>query len=239
MLVQTLKCLDRPIQLDLVKRLVKGVFEVYPPRPRYSRTWDVSKVLKYLRTLVPAETISLKCLTLKLVSLLALVSAQRVQTLKALSVSGMCTSADQTEITFLIDKSLKTTSQRHPPCSVKICKFPERGICVVHTLLVYLKRTSAKRKHDQLLLSFKTLRPVSTETISRWLCEVLRLSDIDIDVFRAHSFRGASTSAAARKGVSVKDIMKTADWSSARTFSMFYCRPLSPTGQNYAQVVLQ
>ena len=51
----------------LVKRYMKGVFNLRPTKPRYSYTWDVSVVLQYLDTLMPLESLDLKMLTLKLV----------------------------------------------------------------------------------------------------------------------------------------------------------------------------
>ena len=43
-------------------------------------------------------------------------------------------------------------------------------------------------------------------------------------VFTAHSTRGASTSAAARAGAALSDIMEAADWSRESTFRKFYHR---------------
>jgi hypothetical protein len=40
--------------------------------------------------------------------------------------------------------------------------------------------------------------------------------------FSAHSFRGASTSKPLGAGVSLKDILETANWASAKTFYKFY-----------------
>ena len=37
----------------LIARLFKGVYIFRPPTPRYSSTWDVSKVTDYLKTLAP------------------------------------------------------------------------------------------------------------------------------------------------------------------------------------------
>ena len=59
------------------------------PLPRYSSTWDVSVLTKYLGTLFPLNSLSLKQLTLKTVSLCALCSAGRPQTLGALSISNL------------------------------------------------------------------------------------------------------------------------------------------------------
>jgi hypothetical protein len=70
----------------LVGRFLKGVFESRPALPKHNNILDVRTVLEYLRTLHPLETVTLKMLTLKLTMILALISAQRGQTLKALSL---------------------------------------------------------------------------------------------------------------------------------------------------------
>lgn len=44
----------------LVTRFMKGVFELRSPRPRYKETWDISTVLRYLRSLYPTSELSLK-----------------------------------------------------------------------------------------------------------------------------------------------------------------------------------
>ena len=47
-------------------------------------TWDTDLVLSYLKTLLPVQKPSLKMLTYKLITLLALLSGQRTQTLSLL-----------------------------------------------------------------------------------------------------------------------------------------------------------
>lgn len=48
-------------------RLVKGVYNERPPAPRYSTTWDVTKVTDYLKTLLTLDQLNLKTLILKTV----------------------------------------------------------------------------------------------------------------------------------------------------------------------------
>ena len=43
-----------------------------------------------------------------------------------------------------------------------------------------------------------------------------------MEKFKAHSYRAASSSAAKRAGMSLNDILKTANWASATTFRKFY-----------------
>ena len=72
----------------LVCRLLKGVFNLRPPLPRYDCTWDVTKVTSYLKDLGDNEQMSLKQLTQKLAMLLALVLAHRSSGLVRLNLQG-------------------------------------------------------------------------------------------------------------------------------------------------------
>ena len=51
-------------QHPLVTRLIKGIFNVRPPMPRYSSTWDVQVILDYLESCGQSENLTLKLLTL-------------------------------------------------------------------------------------------------------------------------------------------------------------------------------
>ena len=64
----------------LLERFLKGVFELKPSLPRYSRIWDVAAVLQHLKTLGPASELDLKTLTTKTTMLLCLLTGQRCQT---------------------------------------------------------------------------------------------------------------------------------------------------------------
>ena len=86
------------------KRFLKGVYEARPSNPRYAMTWDVNKVLSYLKSISTTEC-SLKDLTLKVVTLMSLVSAQRGQTIHYLSLEDMVVS--ETSVTFIISEPLK------------------------------------------------------------------------------------------------------------------------------------
>ena len=41
----------------------KGMFHSRPPLPRYSRTWDIQKVIDYIKSLSNNESLSLQCLS--------------------------------------------------------------------------------------------------------------------------------------------------------------------------------
>jgi len=73
-------------QHSLVIRAVKGVGKLNPPRPRYDSVWYVSCVLNLFDRWECNELLTLKNLSCKLAALLALVTAQLVQTLQAISL---------------------------------------------------------------------------------------------------------------------------------------------------------
>ena len=114
-------------------------------------------------------------------------------------------------------------------------------ILLLVAVALYLTRTATWRSSSgsQLLLSFRRPhRPVATSTVARWLRSVLEASGIDMEIFRAHSTRGAATSAAAKAGISTEHILKTVDWRRASTFRRFYWRDIASTATPFQDAVL-
>lgn len=222
----------------LVKRFLKGIFAMNPPLPRYNCIWDVEQVLKYLRSLFPLENLNLKELTLKLVMLIALTTAQRVQSLHQLKLANMTRRTGS--VTFVFTDLLKQSSPKIKAPFVKLLAFSKPELCVVTTFNYYLLRTENLRNcENQLFISFvRPHRPVSRDTISRWLKSVLQSAGIDTSVFKAHSTRAASVSAANRNNVSVQEILSTAGWTNTGTFGKFYNKSLSEAA-SFADSVLR
>ena len=102
-----------------------------------------------------------------------------------------------------------------------------------------IDRTSSLRQNaTQLFISYvKPHKLVTSSTLAKWMLDALKQSSIDEDKFKAHSIRGASTSKAVNIGVSINDIISTADWTNIRTFEKFYHRPLE--SEDYLPAVLQ
>ena len=61
-------------------------------------------------------------------------------------------------------------------------------------------------------------------------------SGIDVDQFKPHSVRAAATSAASNLGVSIKDILKAANWARECTFLRFYHKPIIK--DNFGKTIL-
>jgi len=211
----------------LISRFMKGVFNLRPARPRYNAIWDVKPVLNFLRSLAPVRTLSLQKLTWKLCGLLALLTAQRVQTLHKLSVDSM--EKNRNVFIFTIEGHIKQSRPGNMGARIELQAYPpDRRLCIKTVLTEYLERTKPLRKNEkQLLLCVKAPhKAASKDSISRWIRSVLSASNIDIAQFKSRSTRAASVLAASAKYVPVNEIMKTAGWSSEKTFQKFYNKPL-------------
>ena len=131
-------------QHPTITRLVKGVFNVRPPLPRYSSTWDVQRVLNYLDSQEQSESLPLKALTLKTVFLLATTRPSRSADLSQLDVTRM--RADTNGIPFLPSSLAKQSRQGRPIDSFYFPAFQANSIlCPVATIHTYLNSTKQLR----------------------------------------------------------------------------------------------
>lgn len=222
-------------ELPVVSRFMKGIFCTKPPSPRLSCTWNVKPLLEYLSTLEPLSTLSMKQLTLKLATLLALTSAARAHELVKLDLNAVSKKANSWE--FAILSHVKTSRPGHPPRRIYLPAYLDnQSICVIRALEAYQARTETVRNSTQLLIShIRPFGPITSQTFSRWLRKSLNLAGID-HRFTGHSTRSASTSSAAEAGLPLETILEAADWSSARTFERFYLKP--STRGDFATTVL-
>ena len=65
----------------LVCRFLKGVFELKPCLPKYSKIWDVNKILNFLTQFNSVDQVKLKDLTMNLTTLHCLLTGQRCQSI--------------------------------------------------------------------------------------------------------------------------------------------------------------
>ena len=114
-------------------------------------------------------------------------------------------------------------------------------MCVTFVLNEYLKRTARLRNNcNKLFISYiKPVGPITKDTISRWLKNVMSRSGIDINTCSAHSVRAASTSKANANLVPVDNILKVAGWSNAETFARFYKKPIETAKSGCQKTILK
>ena len=106
----------------------------------------------------------------------------------------------------------------------------DSSLCVVAVLNEYVKRLEKWRTSDEwkLLLSFvQPHKPIVSSTIFGWIKKVLTISGVDVDVFKGHSTRSASTSKAALSGLSVSGILERGCWSNYQHGKNFIMNKLS------------
>ena len=141
-------------QHPLVSRLLKGVFNTRPPRPRYTSVWDVSHVTDFLKSMGEPKDLPVPLLTKKLAMLLALVSAQRSSDLVRLSLPVTETSDGvKMPLTGLAKQSVPGKARGMDPLCIS--EFRQEGrLCPVKCLKEYIARTEAWRKDQpQLFLA--------------------------------------------------------------------------------------
>ena len=217
-------------QHPLVSRMLKGVFNNRPPLPRYSTFWDVGVVIRHLKQLGTNDSLSLRDLTIKSVTLLALARPSRSMDLSRLDIKSRTFTAEG--VVFKPQHLSKQSRPSKPLSDFFYPRFPEDpDVCPVTTLQAYELKTrdyrnlGSREEKTTLFLSWIGKHdPVTSSTIARWLKTCLQEAGIDTGIFKAHSTRGAAASKAALSGVTMSDILQAADWSSESTFQRFYHR---------------
>ena len=104
-------------------------------------------------------------------------------------------------------------------------------MCVVRTLREYISRSESRRSSSQPYLILGTQKPfrcVSRDTLARWTRRIMKDAGIDVELFTAHSTRGATTSKMVSLHVPINMVMRKASWTQESTFRRFYLRPVVP-----------
>ncbi|XP_047990085.1 uncharacterized protein LOC125229321 isoform X1 [Leguminivora glycinivorella] len=228
---------------ERIKRFMKGVFRLRPTAPKYDLTWDPGIVLRYLSNKGPNDSLDLENLSKKLSTLLALVTAHRVQTLTLIKLNNVSI-IDNTEVLIRIPDLIKTSRLNSTQPLLKLPFFDQNpNICPARCLISYINKTRSLRSgdHDNLFISYR--RPhskLSSQRLSHWIKDTLKQSGLDTTIFGAHSTRHAATSRANSLGINLDVIRKTAGWTpSSSVFAKFYNREIAVDHKNqFAQAVL-
>lgn len=85
---------------EIAERFMRGIFKLRPQFPKYLETWDPQPALAYLNSLYPLDKLNLELLTIRMVLLLALCSAQRAQTFSKIRLSNIRNNKEGIEIIF-------------------------------------------------------------------------------------------------------------------------------------------
>ena len=166
--------------------------------------------------------------------LLALSSAQKVQTLQALDINS--TSIEETKIVFTVVQRLNTSRPGHNSLRVMIPKvLRNKSISPYLHLLHYIDRSASLRNlSDSTQLSISLNKPhkgVTSSSLARSIKDILQDCGDNTSVYKAHSTRSAATSKAFLHGASIAEILKLAYWTNEKTFTKYYYRSVASDTQ--------
>ena len=225
-------------QHPYVLNLMKGILNNRPPKPRYSYTWDVRQVTEYIEKMGNNSSLSLKQLSLKLATLLAITCPKRVSSMARLYINHLGLSPEGA--TFTLTRPTKTSRPDETVTAFFSSFQTNLVLCPVDCLNSYISITkpfrnlSGKEPNILFISHIKPHRAVTTATVARWIRSILKDAGIDTSIFKTHSVRGAATSAAVNAFVPLQEILNMADWSNPSTFQRFYYRPVFSTSFGHA-----
>ena len=222
-----------------ISRFFKGIYKLRPSLARYTTTWNSEIIVKEAAKFEPIESLSLRDITEKLIILLAMGTAHKVQSLSLISIDHI--KIEQSGIEIKIVGLIKTSRPGAAQPNFFIPFFNNNPtICLSRTISSYLQVMKGLRnKYKRLILNINKLhKPASTQTICRWLKNILKRCNLE--KFSAHSTRYAATSEAFKKGLELNIIKSTAGWSNeSKVFARFYNRPIVADRGSFATTILE
>ena len=175
---------------------LRSVYKRNPPKPKYSRFWDVSVIFTLLKSWPGNQNLLLKNRSMKVAILLLLTPGHRGQTIVALSLDGLEIYCH--EATFELKTLIKSNRTGDPLSMVQLATFAEDNrLCVVSAIRVYLSRTKQIRRSCQLLVSYiQPHKEISRATLARWTTSILKLAGLNTTKYGSHTTHGAMVSKA-------------------------------------------
>ena len=235
-----LKKYTKQVDKQVLNKLLKTIHDDTPSMPRYTAIWDVNKVLTFISAM---RTDNIMLLSQKLATLLMLLSGNRVNMLTHMHITEGNMILTDEECSFRFTKALKHTRPGIKNDIMTFRSFKENiSLCPVHTIMKYLQLRSVLCGDSNLFI--RTRPPYAAahhDTIARWIKTTLKDAGIDTDIYKAHSCRHASTSAASIGGVSLKTIMGSASWSNDNTFYKHYKKEIDSDDMkdNFGSIILK
>jgi hypothetical protein len=209
----------------LLEKTLKGIRRLRPAKPRYGEFWDVAVLVDHLEKLGESGELSLQDLRARTLCLWKLAAILRSSDLERISRQSL--RQDDTGLLFRVNWPKE---QKEPGLAAErrletLHDHPR--ICPVSNWLELERRYSelGAGETDSLWRALKKpYQPLGRERISKVVLGEMARAGIDTAVFKAHSTRGAASSAALDEGASEELVMRAAHWSSRSVFERFYAR---------------
>ena len=217
--ISALQPFMKNVDLVIVSKVMKWVFNTRPPKAKYTCIWDVDVLLRHLEGLATTSDMHV---SRKLACLFMVLSGNRVNMLSLVKITNMYITDD--ECTFVFDNVLKQSRPNFNDSPITFRTFSQNmALCPVRTLRVYLEMRLTRTADEELFITTtQPYRNVSPDIFARWIKDTKGEAGINTGHFSAHSCRAAFTTSASLKGVSLTTIIKSASWSGDSTYDI--CR---------------
>ena len=251
-----LKLLNPPttLQETTLQNVIRRMTILRPREQEVLQRWHLSVVLKGL--MKPPFTIngsdrqiSLELLSYKTAFLVALASGARGSELVALSRAShnldftMLPSGTKQVSIRMVPKFIPKNQRPEvipepivfPGMAHLFPKDPERLLCPVRALGLYIVRSAERAQTDPLEKLFVHFTPntqLFTTHFRRWVAETIRLtyensSQSDLPKIKAHDVRGISASIAYYRNTPLKELCGLIGWKSSNVFVRHYLRDMA------------
>ena len=208
----------------LIKRFIKGVYHLRPPKPKYSSIWDADILLRYWEQIEDNSQLNLLEHSKKVTTLLVLLHGLRTSTIGTFGIN-LITMSNDTCI-FYPSELLKHDRQRRSRYKIINKKFENSKLFPMSATKEYLKRRAEYNvAHTKFL--FTTLSPYGPshkDTIARWVKYTLARAGVNSNIFSFYSCRSFASCKADNMDVNMDTILKMGCWSRQSAFRKFYSK---------------
>ena len=205
-----------------VSRLLKGIFESRPALPRHAQIWDTDVLVRLLD--YDSDKVDLIRLSRKVVTLLVVLSCQRVSAIHSIMIDDVFWGDDH--VTVKITSLLKQSRKGFHQAPLTFKKYSNSNLCPYYQLKLYLEKTKELRGGIRYVWITTTLptKRAQKQTVANWIRFCLR--EAGLADFTPHSLRAAAASKAISKNVNVDAILMAGGWSGTSVFARFYNLPI-------------
>lgn len=153
---------------------MRGIFKKPPSFPKYvfNEIWNAQPGLNMLEEMYPLDNLNLKQLSIKTTLLLALCTAQRVQTLVKIKLNNIRNTTGGMQVT--ITDMIKTSWPKKQQPILHFPRFQDKpGLWGVTTVLHYIERTRNLRGEKEYThLKNHTTKPLVKQSAAglKWAC---------------------------------------------------------------------
>ena len=124
------------------------------------------------------------------------------------------------KVIFYESKVIRNTTRLFHSQPIEPNALIQESIFPGRTVIEYIKAT------EKIVISYLKHKIVTTQTVSIYVKQTLKVAGINTSLFTAHSTRHSNSSKKFMKELPLTDIVKKRGWKSTSTFTKFYNLPI-------------